>query len=304
MSVSRSDNLVRLQRHPAQGESSGVAAGMRSALRGGRYEVVSAGPNPEFGFTGSDPWDTNVGTGLVVPATPSSAIGGARYLLLLARARFQTGEQGSEMLGARLVGIRQYAELVARIPAGESPLASTGESGPAAGSTVVFRKEIASPLWHPPDGSISWHVTITNLVQRDSRHPANADGFVYQDAMSPAILFQTPAPYSPPNGGRPWGRSIAASLGNIHELRYRSRSDQSERVLDVPVPVPCDVSLYASVRQNDPSTNPSLADATTTQQFVALSEEDRFLVAYSAFAQYGIVAGALTFEDNLGRCVP
>jgi hypothetical protein len=293
----RTDNVIRLQRHP-----DGVGAGIRSVRDSGRYELVTTGPNSEFGFIKSDPYGTNNFTGIVVPPTPSSAIGDARYLFVLARATFQTGEQSSDLRGVRLVGIRQYVELVARIPAGEPPLASQG--GPVAGSTVTFRKEIESALWHPIDGDISWHVMVVNKVQRDTRNPANADGFVYQDSISPALLYQVPAPYSPPNGGRPWGTPIAASLGNIHDLRYRWRSDYSETVLDIPIPVPCDVVLFASVRQNDPALNPSLVDPLITQQFIALGPEDKFVVAYSQFAQYGTIAGALVFDQTLGEDVP
>jgi hypothetical protein len=220
---------------------------------------------------------------------------------LLARASFGTGEQSGDNLGARLVGIRQYAELVARIPAGTPPLAPS--VGPPTGSTVTFRKEIVSPLWHPLDGDISWHVMIINKVQRDSRNPANTDAFIYQDALSPAVLYQVDAPYSPPNGGRPWGTPIAASLGNIHELRYRWRSDVSEYALDIPIPVPCDVALFASVRQNDPSLNPTL-DTTDCAFFTALSPEDQFVVAFNAYAQYGAIAGSLVFDQDIGRDVP
>lgn len=292
----RTDNVIRLQAHP-----DGVATGLRSVLHNGRYELVTVGPNTEFGFIGSDPYGTNAYTGLVVPSIPSAELGGARYLFMLARASFSTAEQSSDNLGVRLVGIRQYAELVARLPAGATPL---GESGPPTGSTVTFRKEIRSPLWHPLDGDISWHVMIVNKVQRDTRNPANADGFIFQDSLSPALIYQTAVPYTPPNGGRPWGTPIAASLGNIHELRYRWRADNSEYVLDIPIPTPCDVILFASVRQNDPSLNPTLADPAFTPQFAALSEEDQFVVAYSAVAQYGSIAGALVFDQNLGRDVP
>lgn len=291
----RSDNIIRLQTHP-----DGVAGELRSSLHSGRFELVTNGPNPEFGFIDSDPYGTNAYTGLVVPSTPSSAIG-ARYLFLLARASFSAAEQSPADCGVRLVGIRQYAELVARIPAGTAPLSTDGP--PAEGSTITFRKEIKSPLWHPPDGDISWHVMVIGKTFRDTRNPANADGFIYQDALSPALLYQIPSPYSPPNSGRPWGTPLAASLGNIHELRYHWRADNSEYALDIPIPVPCDVALFASVRQNDPATNPTLADG-TTQQFDALSEEDRFLVAYNTFAQYGTISGALVFDQSLGRNVP
>lgn len=299
----RTDNVIRLQTHP-----DGVAGGIRSTLNEGRFEIVTAGPNPEFSYIGSDPWNTNVSTGLVVPITPSSAIGGARYLFLLARASFGVGQQSSDHFGVRLVGIRQYAELIARIPAGTNPpLSSTvgPPSGPRAGSTITFRKEITSPLWHPPDGDISWHVMILPKLQRDTRNPANTDGAIFQNALSPALLFQNLLPaYVPPNGGRPWGKSLAASLGNIHELRYPWRESWNEYALDIPIPVPCDVALFASVRQNDPSVNPVLSDTTATPQFFALSPEDQFLVAYHQFAQYGAIAGALAFEQNIGECVP
>jgi hypothetical protein len=295
--------LVKLQ-----SVAGGVAQGLRKALYNGRYEIVTAGPNAEFGFIGSDPYGTQAYTGLVVPSTPTAALGGNRYLMLLARASFQGGEQSPDNRGARLVGVRMGAELVARIPARTGPLA-TG-SGPATGSTVTFRQEIVQPLWHPFDGNISWHVMIINKVTRDTRHPQNTDGAMFQDSTSPALLFQTltgpptaPTVYTAPNGGRPWGTAVQG-LGTIHELRYRSRTDQTERTLDIPVVPPCDICLFASVRQNDPTTNPSLADTVVTQQFNALSAEDQFVVAYSTYAQYGSIWGGLAFADNLGRDVP
>lgn len=295
----QADNVLNFQRTPG-----GVSQGIRSVLAGGRYEIVTNGPNPEFGFIGSDPYGTNAYTGLVVPSTPSSALGNSRYLFLLARAAFSTGEQSSDHLGVRLVGIRQYAELIARIPAGSPPLAP--DIGPLTGATVTFRKEIKSPLWHPPDGSISWHVMVIPRTQRDTRHPANSAAHIYQDALSPALLYQIPydpvaLTYEPPNGGRPWGVPLAASLGNIHELRYSWRTERSERVLDIPIPAPCDVALFASVRQNDPVTNPTLTDCTALS---VLSEEDQFLVTYDNFAQYGTIAGALVFDQNIGEDVP
>lgn len=297
-------NVIRLQRYPG-----GVAAGLRSTFDVGRFETVTVGPTSEFGFVGSDPYSSNVSTGLVVPSVPSGSIGNARYLFLLARASFGVGEQSSSHRGARLVGIRQYAEIVARIPARTSPLAA---SGPPTGSTVTFRNEITNPLWHPFDGNISWHVMVIGRGQRDTRHPANTDGLIYQDALSPALLFQTTGPYTPPNGGRPWGRPLAASLGNIHELRYPWRDDHAERALDIPIPAPCDVVLFASVRQNNPDLNPRLQGATgpSSQPWMptiytdALSSEDRFVAAFATYAQYGTIAGSLVFEEDLHEDIP
>jgi len=297
--VMRGTKILQLQDY-----AGGVAQGLRTSLLEGRFEIVAAGPSAEFGFIKSDPYGTNVGAGLVVPSTPTAALGGNRFLMMLARASFQSGERG-----VRLVGIRQYAEMVARIPAGTAPLAVSG--GPPTGSTVTFRKEIKSPLWHPPDGDISWHVMIIDKRQTDTRNPANTDGVIFRMSKSPALLYETiagpptaPTAYTAPHGGLPWGKAIKASLGNIHELRYNYRDQNSEYALDVPIQVPCDVALFVSVRQNDPTTNPSLASSAVTQQFSALSDEDQFLVAYSAFAQYGTIAGALTFDRNLGEDKP
>jgi len=276
------DNVIQLQRR-----AGGVAAGIRTSLYAGRTEIVTVGPNAEFAFIKSDPYGTNVGTGLVVPSVPSALLPHpSRYLFQLARASFQAGE-----VGVRLVGIRLYTELVARIPQEGAP-------------NALFRQPIQQPLWHPPDGDISLHVMVNNRVSRDMRHPANGDGFAFQDATAPALLFQTPFPdYTPPNGGRPWGTPLAASLGNIHELRYAWRDQNSEYALDVPIPLPCDLALVASVRQNNPATNPSDAGL-SFNQFQALSAEDQFLTAFSAFAQYGVIAGALVFDNNLGKDVP
>ncbi len=64
------DNVIQLQKHPG-----GVADGIRSVLDSGRTEIVTAGPNAEFAFIGSDPYNTNAEPGLVVPGAPRSSIG-------------------------------------------------------------------------------------------------------------------------------------------------------------------------------------------------------------------------------------
>jgi len=292
------DNVIPLQRYPGS-----PAAGIRMPLENGRFEVVTNGPNAEFDFAGSDPYKTNAYTGLVVPSAASASIGGARYLFLLARAAFTNAENNALNQGARLVGIRQYAELVAHVPGRTTPLASN--AGPASGATVTFRKEITSPLWHPADGNISWHVMVRSQGYRDHRNPLNSDGFVYQQSDSPALLFQTTGPYVPPNGGRPWGAAIGASLGNIHELRYPWRSHKSEYALDIPIPAPCIVELYASVRQPDTSLNPVFDSEETDCALIgALSPEDQFVAAFPTYAKYGVIAGALVFDQNIGEDVP
>ena len=192
----------------------------------------------------------------------------------------------------RLTGIRQYAELNATV------------AGTDGAPNTVFRKEITSPLWHPPDGNVSWHIFIIAKVAQVTRNVQNADSLKFRDAYGPCLLFETiagpqfaPTAYKPPNGGRPWGKPLGASLGNMHDLRYRWRTGYLEQMLDIPVPLPCDVALFASVRQNDPLTNPC-AGILTACQLAALSPEDQFLTSFCASAQYGRIAGSLVFSEN------
>jgi hypothetical protein len=278
----REAKLIRLARSPG-----GVARGIRTRFYPGRHEVVPASLDPFVALLSSDPWGSPVGTGLLVPSTPTGALVPAgvspsqyRYLFLLAREQFASGNTG-----ARLTGIRQYAEIAATV------------------SGAMFRKEITSPLWHPPDGNISWHVMIIAKTKMVTRNVQNADSLMFRDAYGPALLYNTfagpqfsPTAYAPPNGGRPWGKPIGASLGNIHDLRYRWRTGYLEQMLDIEIPLPCDVALFASVRQNDSSTNPTVS--LTANQFAALGPEDQFLYAYAATAQYGRIAGSLVFSET------
>jgi hypothetical protein len=292
--------LLDLQRDP-----NGVGFGIRTRLLSGRHEIVPTTLDPFVALLGSDPYNTPVGTGVLVPATPTGSLVTAgkppsqfRYLFLLAREQFNSGEQG-----VRLTGIRQYAELTATV---------TGEGGSIIGT---FKKEITSPLWHPPDGSVSWHVMYIPKTAMVTRNVQNADSLMFRDAYGPCMLYETiagpqfaPTGYTPPNGGRPWGKPLGSvSLGNMHDMRYRWRQSQLEQTLDIPVPLPCDVALFASVRQNDPSTNPA-ASSLSANQFTALGPEDQFLTSFPGSAgvgaQYGRIAGSLVFDENLGEDVP
>lgn len=281
--------LLRLARRPG-----GVTQGVRSRFYPGRHEVVPATVDPSAALIGTDPWSQPVATGVLVPSTQTASFvpAGAnpsqyRYLIQLAREQFASGETG-----VRLTGIRLYAEL-------------TGSVTLESGAVLTFRREIESPLWHPPDGNISWHVVVIPKTFQVTRNVQNADSLAFRDSRGPALLYETfagpqfaPTAYTPPNGGRPWGKPLASvSLGNMHDMRYRWRTGYLEQMLDVPVPLPCDVALYASVRQNDPSTNPA-ASSLTANQFSALSPEDQFLTAYNATAQYGRIAGSLVFSAS------
>ena len=216
-----------------QNRADGPSAAMGCPLRTGRFEVTTAGFDGALQLVGGDPYGTPDFTGLIVPSTPTAALGGFqfRYLFMLARAQFNTGER------VRLRGLRQYVDIIGTTGGDEA--------------VTIGPLQVTSPMWRLPDGNISWHVMIGNKRWIDTRSPANADSLMFRDSPGPSLLFEVPPSiaYMPPNAGRPWGKPIASDLGNIHDLRYPWRDSQVELELDIPLPAPCDVSVYASVFQ-------------------------------------------------------
>jgi len=245
-------------------------------MRRGRWEVTTAGFDPNLQLIGADPYSTPTFTGLVVPTAPTTSPQ-KRYLFQLARVQFNAPEK------AYLVGLRLYASLFGFLGRGE-------------GSPGILRElEITSPMWRFPDANISWHVMLLNKAWRARRNPLNADSLIFRDAYGPALLFETLAPYTPPNAGRPWGRPIASDLANIHDLRYPWRDSQVEVELRVPLPSRVDLGVFCSVAQHDPSITLTLSDA----QAAASTPEDRFWAAYQG-VQYGRVAASVIVEEDYG----
>jgi hypothetical protein len=271
----REARLIRLQ-----DRGGGVQSGIRSHLRAGRWEVTTAGLDPNLQLIGGDPWGAPDFTGLIVPTASTLSITPVgkpqyqfRYLFMAARAQFHNGEK------ARLVGLRLYASLFGQNASGQ-----------------LFERQIENPMWRFPDGNISVHIMQNPKLNRIRRNPLNADSLMYLDSYSPALLYQTLAPYAPPNGGRPWGKTpVHSDLGNIHDLRYPWRDSQIEHELDIPIPMPSDIVAYVSVGQHDTQEFP--APVLTAEQFAAAGEEDQFWSAYEN-VRYGRIAVSLVFEED------
>jgi hypothetical protein len=269
----------------------GPAAGIRTHLRPGRIEVSTVGFDPNLQLMGSDPWGSPTYTGLIVPTAPTLSAQ-TRYLFQLARVAFNTPES------AWLTGIRLYTSLFGYDQGGNGP----------------FELPITSPMWRFAigGGNISFHLMVRSKNWRDKRNPANAPSVMYLDAGAPALLYLVPPPtpfvasvYAPPNAGRPYGRPIAHDLGNLHDAgRFPWVDDYAEMALNIPIPAPCDVVLYASVWQHatETSADPPVANVPnfSCSQFSASTPEDRFWATY-ADVQYGRIAGALTISEEMGK---
>ena len=267
-----------------QGRAGGVAQGIRTHLRPGRLSVTTAGFDPNLQLLGSDPWNSSSYTGLVVPKAPTMSAQ-SRYLFLLARIGFNTPEN------AWIRGLRLYTSLFGYDSAGNGP----------------FELEITSPMWRfvLGGGNVSFHVQVLGKSWRSRRNPSNSDSVIYLDSTSPALLYQQKAsgfiPYLPPNAGRPWGKPVHSDLGNIHDNRFPWRDDHAETALNIPIPAPCDVAVYASVWQHATETGgvPNVP-VFSCSQFSASGPEDRFWATYNN-VQYGRVAASLVIGEEMGK---
>ena len=273
--MSRTGQVLQRTDHPG-----GVIDGLRTDGRRRRFEVSTVGRDDNLVLVGADPWGSPAFTGLPVP--PAGTPEGSpqlRYLFMACRARFRAQDR------VRLVGLKQYADIF-------------GTVAPEGGPPYTFRRQITSPLWRFFDGNISWHVQRIPPIWRDQRNPANADSLMYQDALAPALLYQSLAggAYVPPNAGRPWGKPLpGCDLGNLHDIRYPWVDSQSERELSIPIETPCDVVCYISVAQHGVA---NVGPTPSTAQIAAMTPEDQFWLAFKTTCQYGRVAASMIFEEE------
>lgn len=264
-----------------------------------RFEVVTSGFDESLQTVFGDPYGGTSNVGLRVPtlATPSGAESYVnRYLFNLASFSVGEGARG------RILGWRQLVTLGYRYSSG------TG----AAPYTVEL--PVASPIWRFPDGNISWHLQRLGPpseagIALPSPGPNDQRSLKYKWCETPALLYQAvtlPAlnpqyvdltAYTPPNSGRPWGTPLQnGQQGTFYDLRANWRDDQAWFSLDIPFEGPDIVALFASVKQTNPSTRPTLALPGTVYQN-GLGPEDLFLQNYPN-AIYWRVAGSLIVETE------
>lgn len=255
---------------------------LKSFCKTRRYEISTRGPDASFEGIGSDPYRGHHNLGLPIP-DPTGVLFPVeeRLLFLLAIAEFP------KACRARLVGIRQLLELEGDVPT-------------AAGCTYVTRLSAESPLWHPPDGNVSWHLRKLDIGRPNSprSNAANADAVSYLMAQGPSLLFRTPFPaYSAPNGGRPYGEPLHPDLGTFYDMRFPWQGDHFD-AMRIPIRGRCAVAMFASVLVTDPTLNRcSLVGTTVPLTSPPLTPEDVFLNTVPN-ARFGRIAASMIFEDD------
>jgi len=273
-----------------------------------RVEIVSSGVDEFLQTIGSDPYGGLEWPGLRVPSTatanlanvsPSTPASVLRYLFVLASFTIPEGAR------ARIVSLRTAWTLgvVQGVP--EAPR--------------VIEHVVTNPFFRLPDGNVSFHLrqsspsenmfagdavgvgnilpmasSLPNLAFRNSRESAML--FESITFSAPTVFYQNNvSAYVPPNGGQPYGRTLAAGYGTFKALRMQYAAGNDWRDVDLPVDGPATVQLFASVRQSDPNTRPSVSVTLPLDAPDGLSSEEQFLLNFPK-AIIWRVAGSLGVE--------
>lgn len=258
-----------------------------------RFEIATSGFDENLQGIFSDPYGGTSSVGLRIPALPTSNPSGGpgnRYLFNLCSFSLGEGAKG------RILGYRQLVTL--------------GYSQPTdGGAPYNVEFEVTSPFWRFPDGNISWHLQRLGPLDAptgvQTQGPNDVRNFKYKWCDTPALLYQsatlvspqyvTLTAYTPPNGGRPWGRPLRnGQQGTFLDLRARWRSSQAWSSLDIPFEGPDVIAFQASVRQTNFDTRPSLAPPGTFFPGGA-APEDQFVLNFPD-AIYWRIAGTLIVE--------
>lgn len=246
---------------------------------GTSHEITTSGFDKNLQGVGGDPYGSSYQLGIQIPVAPPAS--GNRFLFMLCLSRIGANEK------ARLVGMRQLATIRALI-SGEG----TGDNA----TLYPLEIEVTSPFWHFTDANISWHLKKVAPLKRNTNNVFNSEGMQFLYAQTPALIYQR-APtdaggYLAPYGGIPPGNNVIADLSNFHDLRFPWTSQQALGGLNIEFEGPCDIALFASVKQSNPQTRAKLP---TGLNPLFLPDEDRFVYNF-ATAVYGRIAGSLIFE--------
>lgn len=272
---------------------------------------VNVLPTNEIASTGIDEFSQGVGTdafgsidaaGLRIPLAVGTTGGDfpkpTRYLFQLASLYLSGGRR------VMIRGIRQHLTF--------GGLTTHGGELPAPPTLIEF--PVDNPLFRFADGNVSWHLMKVPPRDRAPRQITDSDNFMFRfvDACGMGALvyetagfppgsvnsfgrpdfYQSLTSYTPPNGGRPYGRPLLPAL---HEIRYPLQHPESDTSLQMVVEGPCTVALYASVLQTIGGT--TKGPIPMTIDFSNLDEWLAFLAAITIGPFFNRVYGSILYKD-------
>ena len=249
-----------------------------------RHEYSSTGFDDFLGLVGGDPSGTPEGGGIRIPQL---ALAGTWYRCLLSVVDLAAGDW--------LVGFGQHLELWGLVPSNTD----TPTDPPIYPIRCVVG-DIAGgdPFWHAIDGNTVWTLTVEpNPPPGHATDPAECRSFAFQDASTPALVYET-ATLAVPGNYLSLTAYTAPGLRGKPLLTLRSIENnwwmRSQHTIRWRAPGSTRVRLYCDVLQTDPATrfNPSLSGTDD-----AICREDRFvLIDAPDTAYYALVAGRLEIE--------
>lgn len=175
------------------------------------------------------------------------------------------------------------------------------------GAEWIFELPVTDPVWHFPDGAVSWHLRTVPFSNGYSRvwvpgePAAPTEPFTgTRFGNGPGILH-----YGVPAGQveMPAGEPIGANLGTFHDMRYPW--NQYSEDLNYEAEGPCQIVMYSTVVQTDPDHRPPAPPLVETS---FLRKEDDFMLRFNDTARYWRVGARIVvdiyqrYED--GRCQP
>lgn len=303
----RKEGLGRVVESPTQ---TTIGNQILSALGPKRSEFTSVGIDEALQGVGSDGWGSQSWTGLRVPTLPTPAARpDLRYLFQLCSFQLSDGET------CRIIGIRNGWSM------GFNQVVNPGQ---ATETHRIVEQWVEGPLFKGPDFNISWNLRKLTINEPRRANPAQVfdpvvgwlQGTAFQTSDTPALLYRTIGGvagnpfytalvgYIPPNNARPWGRPLAADLGEFMDLKVKWSDASNWHALDIPVVGPARVVFYCTVQQSNPTTRTELVvpGGTTANFPLGLSSDEQFLSKWALEVNKPIVwrvAGALAmrFED-------
>lgn len=278
----------------------GVADPFRNRRERRRVETSESA---SFGFddfltgVGGDPERTPTNVGLRVPAfVPVDAlVNPLGYLFLGARCDLNPGD--------RIVGYRTLATI---------GFAFNGSTEvPTRAPLVPFERSIESPGWRFVDGMIDMHLTTEpQAPPRTQAGPFDQESFAFEDASSPALLYETAHfPAAPTAAGYLGldGYTPPPMRGKTEILTLRDVRTKWQRysALRVDVERPTTYRFYIHVVQSSlggqeggPPARPAVVVPPSDYTIEGLTKEDNFVQAFPR-AIYWRVGVALLVERRL-----
>ena len=247
-------------------------------------EIASFGFDEFLQTLGGDPSGSPVSVGLRVPSLVPA--GGAWYLFLCARADLDPGDA--------IVGFRQLLHV---------GFPFNGNEDPTAAPLLPYEREVTSPGWHFADGNAAWFLTTQSLDVASTMRggPLDQESFRFEDASTPALLYETATIPSPPAAPGYLGVTAYAppAMQGTCQLMLRDvRATWHRRgKFHFPINSPTAVRFYAAVRQTSPSTRfqPSLTGSDFSIE--GLRPEDNF-VQFFPSAVYWRVGASLIVKRS------